>query len=321
MLDLALLGVLGLLSVRGWMRGLIRAAVSLAVIVVGTFLALRLNGAVGSIVESMVGLSANVSRMVGGVLIFLVVSIGAGVLVRVLQLGARLLPGVTTLNRVGGAVFSASAGLIVMTLLFSIVAVVNPSESISDRLDESAIVSFLIDDDGFPQTALGVVAGDRILATTLRLQDLFGEPQLLATEATTRIPQTAESDLKVNSKAADRLIDRANRLRVRADLAPLARAQRLDALALEQATEIATEGRFSLLGASGENVQDRIDLAGLRFRNAVEIVALGATAPSMNDAIEEDERASGIVTGDHRRIGVAVLRTANGLVAVMIYSS
>ena len=58
MLDLLLLAILGLLFFRGWLRGLIREAVSLAVIVVGTFLALRLNGAVGGIIEGMLGFSS-----------------------------------------------------------------------------------------------------------------------------------------------------------------------------------------------------------------------------------------------------------------------
>lgn len=321
MLDLLLLAVLGLLFARGWMRGLIREAVSLAVIVVGTFLALRLSGAVGGIIEGLLGFSSDVSRIIGGIVIFLVISIGAGVAIRVLQLGVRMLPGVTTLNRLGGALFSAGAGLIVTTLVLSVVAAINPSDTITERLEESTIAGYLVDDDAVPQNVLGVLAGDRILASTIRLQSLFGRANALASASIIDIPTTDPDDVLVNNKAADRIADRSNRLRVRADLDPLARAPRVDDVALEYAREIATSGRFTLAGPDGSNARDRVEAAGLRFDGAIEIVALGSTASSINDAIEADERSRSVVEGDHRRIGVGVVVTTNGLVAVVILTS
>ena len=318
MLDLLLLAVLGLLFFRGWLRGLVREAVTLAVIVVGTFLALRLNGAVGGIIEGLLGFSADVSRIFGGILIFLVISVGAALTIRVAQLGMRLLPGATTLNRVGGGLFSAGAGLIVITLVFSVVAAINPSDGISERIDDSIIAGYLTDEDALPQGVLGLLAGDRILATTIRLQGLFGEANALATAAVVGLPETAEEDVVVNNKAPDRIADRTNRVRVRRDVEPLARAPRVDAVALERARQIAISGQFSLISPDGTSAQDRIDAAGLRFDGAVEIVVLGATAASIMDAVEADEGTLSIAAGDHRRIGVGVVRSVNGLVAVIL---
>lgn len=321
MLDLLLLAVLGLLFFRGWLRGLVREAVSLAVIVVGTFLALRLNGAVGGIIEGLLGFSADVSRIIAGILIFLVISIGAALTIRVAQLGMRLLPGATTLNRVGGGLFSTGAGLIVMTLVFSLVAAINPSEGISEQIDDSIIAGYLTDEDALPQGVLGVLAGDRILATTIRLQGLFGEANALATSAVINLPETSPEDVVVNNKAPDRIADKTNRLRVRSDVEPLARAPRVDEVALERAREIAVSGRFSLASSDGTTPQERVDAAGLRFGGTVEIVALGATAASIMDAIEADESVHAIATGEHRRIGVGVVKSVNGLVAVILLTS
>lgn len=320
MLDLALLAILGLLFVRGWMRGFIRAAVSLGVVVIGTLLALRLSGAVGGIVQSMLGFSDDVSRVVGGVVIFLVISIGAAVLIRVLHLGARLLPGVTTMNRAGGAIFSVIAGVLVMALVLSVVVVVNPSDTVGERLDESKIVSFLTDDDGVTQGLLSLMAGDQILATTLRLQDLFGEKQVVATDGRRTIPATDPADIKENTGAADRIVNFANRVRVRSDLDPLSRNGRLDELAMARAQEIAASGLFSLRDAEGRSIQERIDDEELRFTEAVDIVVLGATAGAVNDAIESHDEAFDIVKGPYRRVGVGAVRTDNGLVVVTIYS-
>lgn len=321
MLDLLLLAVLGLLFARGWMRGLIREAVSLAVIIVGAFLALRLNGTVGGIIESLLGFSSSISRIVAGILIFLVISIGAGLAIRVMQLGMRMLPGVTTLNRFGGAMFSAGAGLIVITLVLSVVAAVNPSESITDRLEDSAIAGYLIDDDALPQDVLGVLAGDRILATTIRLQSLFGDANVVATEAEVALPVSEPRQVRENDRAPDRIADRINRVRVRAGVDPLARAPRVDRVAVERARDVAATGRFTLLGPDGTGFQRLIEGAGLRFDGSIEIVVLGSTASSINDAIVADERARTLIEGDHRRVGVGVVTSTNGLVAVIIFTS
>ena len=69
MVDWVLLAVFVLLAVRGWMRGLIREVIGLAVVIVGLFLAFRLSTPLGSVVESLAGTSADVSRLIAGIFI------------------------------------------------------------------------------------------------------------------------------------------------------------------------------------------------------------------------------------------------------------
>lgn len=59
--------------VRGWLRGLVREAIGLAVIVVGIFLAFRLAGPMGAVVSGMSGAGEDAARIAGGIIVFLLV--------------------------------------------------------------------------------------------------------------------------------------------------------------------------------------------------------------------------------------------------------
>ena len=66
------------LLIRGWMRGLVRELVGLAVIVGGIFLAFRLSAPAGAVVSAMTGTGADVSRFIGGIVVFLLISVAGG---------------------------------------------------------------------------------------------------------------------------------------------------------------------------------------------------------------------------------------------------
>lgn len=53
MLDLVLGAALVVLAIYGWMQGLVRAVISLAVLVVGTVASFRLSGPLGEVVADM----------------------------------------------------------------------------------------------------------------------------------------------------------------------------------------------------------------------------------------------------------------------------
>ena len=73
--------IFALLAARGWMREVI----GLGVVVVGLFLAFRLSTPFGVVVESLVGTSADVSRLIAGIVIVLALGIGATIVANVLH--------------------------------------------------------------------------------------------------------------------------------------------------------------------------------------------------------------------------------------------
>ena len=144
MLDLILGALLVGLAIRGWMRGLVKEIISLTVLVVGTIAAFRLSTPVGRIFANMSGASPDASRYVAGIAIFFGVAIGAAIISRVLHLGIRFLPGVSTLNRAAGAALSLIALTLLVTLAVSAATVVTLPEGMQEQLDDSAVAATLI---------------------------------------------------------------------------------------------------------------------------------------------------------------------------------
>ena len=103
MVDLILLGLFGLFGVRGWRRGLVREALDVLTLIVGAVLAFRMAQPIGAVIVEIVDISPEVARIVGGVVAFIAISIGASIATHFLHRTIRILPGLPLLNRLGGA--------------------------------------------------------------------------------------------------------------------------------------------------------------------------------------------------------------------------
>ncbi len=318
MIDFLLGGVLIALFVRGWMRGLVRELIGLAVIVVGIFLAFRLSGPAGGLVEDMTGTGADVSRFIGGVAVFLLISVGGAAVSFVLHRGIRFLPGLPTMNRVGGAGFAAAAGLLVTTVALSALALVPLSESWQQRVDDSAIGGFLIEPGGLPQTALGFVGGDSVVSTVLDLQDLVGERHLVGSTARITLPPADADDLKYAQRDSTKVYELVNATRVDAGSDPLTRSVVLDGVAEDLAMDLYMSGSFGI----APDVEERIEDSGLPVVAAVEVVGLGASPDSVHEGlIGEPATASTLEGADFRRMGVAAVHGPIGLVTVVLLAA
>ena len=318
MIDFLLGAIFIGLLVRGWMRGLVREVIGLAVIVVGIFLAFRLSEPAGSLVAAMAGTSADVSRYIGGVAVFLLISVGGAVISFVVHKGIRFLPGLTTMNRVGGAGFAGMAGLLAATVGLSLIALLPLSGSWQQRLDESTIAGFLTEPDGLPQTVMGFVGGDGVVATVLDLENLVGERHLVGSASSMALPPADQDELRHAKKASRRLYDLVNESRVDAGTDPLARSDVLDDLAVDMAFDLYTSGRFRL----DLDVEGRVEAAGLPVVEAAEVIGLGATPGSVHEGFLDEPRAvAALEAGGFRRVGVAAVRGPLGLVTVVLLAA
>ncbi len=318
MIDFLLGAVIAALLVRGWVRGLVREAIGLAVVLVGTVLAFRLSSAAGAIVASMAGTSADVSRLIGGVAVFLLVSVGGAVAGYVLHRGIRVLPGLPTANRAAGAGFAGLAGLLVATVALSAAALMPIPAAWEARLETSALAGYLTDPDGAPQAALGVLAGDRVTATALDLQDLFGERRLIGGPQRVALPPADRDEVELESDASLRVYGLVNESRVAAGSDPLTRSEVLDGVAREAAFDVYTTGRFVVDG----DVERRVEAAGVPVVTAAQLLGLGISAPSVHEGlVAEPEVAETLEDDSFRRMGVAAVDGPLGLVTVVILAA
>jgi hypothetical protein len=302
------------------MRGFAREAIGLAVILAGLVLAFRLSTPVGAVVEALSGASPDIARLIGGVIVFLTISIGAAVVSWFVHKGIRIVPGLTTLNRVAGAGFAILAGVFVATVVISLLAVLPVPAAVADELEASSIAGALTDPDGMPQSVLGVVSGDRVISTVISLQDLFGERRVIGDETVVvLLPPAKPGELSAGERQQNRIIELVNRERVAEGLDPVVASDGLNALAEEYARRIYTTGRFSHIDEDGLGLDDRLDTVGVPTVRSGEVLALGISPKSVHEGVmaQPSQRAILLDPG-FRSIGVGAIRGPLGLLVVEI---
>lgn len=318
MLDLILGALLVGLGIRGWRRGLVREVISLAVLIVGTVAAFRLSTPLGKVLANMSGASPDVARYIAGVGIFLAVSVGAAIISRVLHLGMRFLPGVSTLNRAAGAGLSLFAFTLLVTLVVSAATVVDLPDALERQLDDSAVTATLTDPDGIPQHVLGFLSGDRVVEVSLRLRSLTGHDHAVASvEQPVTLPSSDPDRLERLPGAEHEILDLLNRERVSADAEPLPRASGLAELAFEMAMDGYSRGRVEVL--DGRQLRTVLDDAGIPTTTSAELAVLAASPESAHAALVDKMQQAMTATG-YTRVGIAVVKGPYGLLVVELFA-
>ena len=321
MIDAFLAVALGLVLVRGWFRGFVREAMDLAGLVLGTIMAFRLAPTVGSVVSAMAGISTDAGRVIGGVIVFIGVGVGAAFATIALQRRFRL-PGLNLINRAGGAGLAAAWGVFLATLLLTVAVIVPMPPAVAGQLDGSAITSVLTDPNGLPQEVFARLAGDRIVEALINLDEAFGTRRvIIGPGETLTLPAVPEDDVTDSPGSADKVFGLLNRARVDAGLDPLAWSDALAVVAAGHAREMYRAGYFSHDSPSTGDVGDRLAAAGLSYRIAGENLALAATPDDVHAGLmaSPGHRAN-ILGGDYRRVGVAVVSGPLGLMTVEVFT-
>ncbi len=317
MLDFALGLILVGLVVRGWMRGLAREALGLVVVVAGTVVAFRTSSIVGSVVEGVTGASPDASRVMAGVAIFLLISVTAGIVSYYVHRGIRALPGLSTMNRLGGAALAAAAYLVVVTVAVSLLAVAPVPEAVADEVDGSVVAARLTDPTGMPQRALRMLSGDRVMQVVFELEELVGAQRVVpAPGAVVEIPAAQRDQLEAAADTAGEVFDLLNEERVAAGVDPMSRSAVLDEVALAWAVDMYTMGRVY---RQTDGLRERLNDLGIPTVVRAEVVALAATPGSAHRGLKNDAAAGvHLVMPEYHRVGVAAVDGPLGLMVVEI---
>lgn len=318
MLDLILGAALVMLAIYGWMQGLVRAVISLAVLVVGTIASFRLSGPLGEIIAEMSGTSPDASRMVAGLAVFMLITIAAAFLSRMLHLGIRFLPGVSTLNRAAGAALTVGTAALVVTILLSLITVAPVPEAFAQELEGSVVAETLTEPDGFPQQVLGVMAGDRVVELNLRIRELTGDRSAVASSSIpVVVPPSAAADLERMPAAEEEVFQLLNEERVAQEAAPLARSSGLDQVAFDLAMQGYGSGTIQVDDET--ELRQRLNDVGIPTTARAELAVLAASPDAGHVALVE---RSAQVMGDPEftKAGIVVLEGPVGLLVVEIYA-
>jgi membrane protein required for colicin V production len=315
MIDFVLGLALAAMLIRGWLRGFVREALDLVGLVLGLWLAFRLSAPFGDFVTESFGVSPEVGRIGGGILLFVLfgalLSVAAHFLSKVMNL-----PGLSMVNRVGGAAVAVGWGTVIALILISLISVSPVPDSWRAQLHESKVVELVAGDDALPRRLFERLAGDNVMSAVASLREIFGAPRAVPEGGEAlEIPAAASDEIRqVRPEAAD-VIARINEDRVGAGLGAVRQTEAITALAESHAETLYTSGRLTRIEDCGAVLAERSSQV-LRCGNSV---ALAGTAQAAYAGIyESGEGQAMIESPGFDRAGMAVVDGPTGRLVVLV---
>jgi membrane protein required for colicin V production len=310
-LGLALAGML----VRGWLRGFVREALDLVGLVVGLWLAFRLSVPFGDFLTDSFGMSPETARIGGGVLLFVLfgalLSVAAHYLSKVMNL-----PGLSMVNRVGGAAVAMGWGVVIVLIVASLISVLPVPDDWRERVEESRVVGLIAGESALPRQLFESLAGDNVMAAIASLQSLFGSSRAVPEgDEVLEIPPASDDEIRQVRAEAKMLLERLNEDRVGAGLRAVGTVDVMTRLAEAHAESLYNNGRLTRLQDCASHLAER-SYQVLRCGNGV---SLAGTALAGYQGIAESAGGRTMIeTPDYDRAGVAVVDGPTGRLVVMI---
>ena len=323
MVDYILLGLFGVFALRGWTRGLVREALDVVALMVGALLAFRLAAPIGAVIVEMSGISPEVARIIGGVVAFVGISIGAGVAAHFLHRTIRILPGLTVLNRLGGAALGLVYALVLATVGLTIIRVLPGTDSVDAHVEESVVAAELTDPEGPVQRGFSAVLGDRVMQTILVLEELVGQRSVAfgASDSAVSFPGVGDGLVHPADDTARELFDHVNGERAAAGLAPLQWSDALAGVAAAYADEMYRTGNLAHHSPVSGSPANRLSAAGIAPARHAENLALGATGAGVHDALMASApHRSVLLSEEFDRVGIGVVSGPFGLMTVQEFA-
>jgi membrane protein required for colicin V production len=315
MIDFILGLALAAMLVRGWVRGFVREALDLVGLIVGLWIAFRLSAPLGDFVTDSFGISPEVGRIGGGVLLFILfgalLSVAAHYLSKVMRL-----PGLSVVNRAGGAAVAVGWGVVIVLIVVSLIEVFPLSSEWREGIEESNVVGLIAGEDALPRRFFESVAGDNVMAAMASLQDLFGSPRAVPQgDETLEIPPAGVDEVRQVRAEADQLVERLNEDRVGAGSRAVRPVGALTQVAESHAERLYTSGRLRRMQDCRARLADR-SYQALRCDNGV---ALAGTAVAAYQGIYETSDGKTMIEApDFDRVGVAVVEGPTGRLVVVV---
>jgi membrane protein required for colicin V production len=318
MIDFVLGLVLAAMLVRGWLRGFIREALDLVGLVAGLWLAFRLSAPVGDFLTDSFGVGPEAGRIGGGILLFVLfgalLSVAAHYLSKVMKL-----PGLSLVNRVGGAGLAVGWGVVIVLILVSLIEVLPISSEWRDDIEESNVVQLIAGEDAFPRQFLESLAGDNVMTAIASLRELFGSSRAVPVgKEALMIPPAPGEEIRQVRSEADRIIELVNEDRVSVGARAVRSVGALTELAEAHAEALYTNGRLRRM----QNCRARLIDSSYQVVHCDNGVALAGTAVGAYEGIYETPEGQSVIEArDFDRAGIAVVEGPTGRLVVVVLAS
>jgi membrane protein required for colicin V production len=315
MIDFVLGLALAAMLVRGWMRGFVREILDLVGLIVGLFLAFRLSAPLGDFLSESFGVGPEAGRIGGGILLFVLfgalLSVAAHYLSKVMNL-----PGLSLVNRVGGAAVAVGWGVVIVLVVVSLIEVMPIPSDWRDEIDESNVIVLIAGEDALPNRLFESLAGDNVLTAIASLRDLFGSSRVVPQgDEVVEIPPAASDEIRHVRPEAERLLDAINEDRVGEGLRAVRSVGALTRLAEDHAEAQYTNGRLRRMQNCTARLAEQ-SYQVLRCDNGVSLA--GTSMGAYQGIYESAEGKTMIEAPDFDRAGIAVVEGPTGRLVVVV---
>jgi len=318
--DWAVVSIALVFIVRGWRRGIVSEAIDVGLLLFGTLIVFRMSPVLGTIISGMANVPYEVGRVVAGALVFVGLVVMAIVFGRVIVTALEVLPGASTLNRVGGAAVGLVFALILCVLGATLVSATPMPEAIrgpvDDAIEGSAIGGAVVDPGGLIQPVVAVASGEDLFGSVIAVRQAVGD-RLMAGTIPVPFPAVMDADLVPTQTVAQSVFDDVNEDRIAAGVDPLAWSPDLAIVSVARASDVYRSGWLSL----DEGLPSALVAAGVPGTIYTELVVMAASADGLAEAIVGASSYEAMVTdATYRKAGIGVVDGPYGLIAVQVLS-
>ncbi|HEY6627688.1 MAG TPA: CvpA family protein [Acidimicrobiia bacterium] len=320
MLDFVLGLVLAGLLIRGWTRGFVREVLDLVGLILGVWIAFRLSAPLGEFLSDRFGVSPEVAAIGAGIVLFVLFGVAMGVAARYLSKVMNL-PGLTMINRVGGAAVALGWGIVILLVVLNLALVLPLPPSWDQAIEESTVAQAIAGPEALPQQAFETVASSQVLSSLTALQSVLGASRAVPEgNEIIIIPGALEDEIRqVRDEVADLMV-RINEYRAGQGLNALTTSAVFTDVAETRAAGMYTTGRISRDTPAGGSVLDDLVAAGVRPTLAGENLALASSSRAAFDGMLDSPTAlAQLNEPGYDRAGVAVVEGPTGRLVVVVF--
>lgn len=315
MVDFVLGLALAAMLVKGWLRGFVRESLDLVGLVLGIWIAFRLSAPFGDFLTSAFDVGPEFARIGGGILLFVLfgamLAIAAHYLSKVMNL-----PGLSMVNRVGGAAVATGWGILIVLIAVSLAAVLPLPADWRTELDESNIVQLIAGENAVPRGVFESLAGDNVMAAMASIKDVFGASRAVPEgDETLEFPPAGPDEIRQVRDEAARVLVEINERRVDSGLNAATAVAPMTDLAEDQAARFYRSGRLRSVRDCAAVLAER----GYQVLSCDNRSALAATATGGLDGIWDTDAGRAMLENpSYDRAGVAVVDGPTGRLLVVV---
>ncbi|HUD20832.1 MAG TPA: CvpA family protein [Candidatus Saccharimonadales bacterium] len=210
-------------------------------------------------------------------------------------------------NRLAGLIPAFLKGLIIVSVIITITALLPVPEVLKNQIDNSLIGSRIVAQSGRVESVMDKILG-RDVKQSLTFLTVPSQTEQIIEPGETVDLKFKTSDISVDTASEQKMLSLVNQERAKVGLNSLVWDEQLAKVGRAHSADMLENGYFSHTGLDGSSPFDRMSKAGIAFSVAGENLAYAATVDlAHNGLMNSPGHRANILDKDYGHIGIGVI--------------